>query len=88
MERKPRDTLVLAVRVPIPFAKSIYAAAGGQDRFAEWARALFQAAVAGKAPGVGTLQAQGYQEGRRQGWAAGNRLYLKVVTQVATELKG
>jgi len=82
-----RSSVVLALRVPNELAEKVYTAAGGQEHFAEWARALFAAAVAGKAPGVGTLQAQGYQEGRRQGWAHGNALFLKVVTQVAAELR-
>jgi hypothetical protein len=86
-QRKPRDTWILAVRVPIPFAKRVYDAAGGQDRFAEWARVLFEAAVAGKAPGPGALQAQGYQEGRRQGWSYANRVFRAALEQAAAELR-
>ena len=88
MARKPRDTVVLAVRVPIPFAEKVYAAAGGQDHFAEWARALFAAAVAGKPQGAGALQSQGYLEGKRQGWARGNAVFREALQAAAVKLKG
>ncbi len=75
-KRKERDTVVLAVRVPIPFAAKVHARAGGKEQFASWMRALLEAAVLGKAPGLGSLQTQGFQTGLRQGWAAGNAAHV------------
>jgi hypothetical protein len=70
--RRERDTVVLGVRVPIPFAEKVHTRAGGKEQFATWMRALLEAAVLGKAPGVGWLQSEGFQTGLRQGWSAGN----------------
>jgi len=79
--------VVLHIRVKIPFAEKVYGVAGGREGFAEWMHALLEAAVAGKAPGVGALQAQGYREGKRQGWVAANAVFRKALEAAAAELR-
>jgi hypothetical protein len=84
---KKRDTVVLAVRVSIPFAEKVYARAGGKDQFAIWMHALLEAAVLGRAPGLGSLQTQGFQTGLRQGWAHANTIFREALGAAAVKLK-
>jgi len=78
---------VVTFRVPNDLLARTLTVAGGKEHLAEWARALFQAAVAGKAPGLGTLQAQGYEEGKRQGWAHANKVFREALGVAVEKLK-
>jgi hypothetical protein len=78
---------VVTFRVPNALLAQIHVLAGSKTHLGEWARALFQAAVAGTAAGVGTLQAQGYEEGKRQGWAHANSVYRAALKVAVEKLK-
>lgn len=78
---------IVTFRVPNTLLAQALAVAGGSKAaLGEWARALFAAAVVGKSPGVGTLQAQGYEEGKRQGWAHANKVFRDALRRAADEL--
>lgn len=78
---------VVTFRVPNDLLERIHALAGGKTRLGEWARQLFLAAVAGKAAGLGTLQAQGYEEGKRQGWTHANKVFRDALHIALGQLK-
>jgi hypothetical protein len=78
---------IVTFRVPNELLGRVHALAGGKERLAEWGRALFAAAVAGKAPGLGTMQAQGYEEGKRQGWAHANKVFREALGVAVEKLK-
>jgi hypothetical protein len=78
---------VVTFRVPNALLAQIHTLAGGKTMLGEWARQLFLAAVAGKAAGLGTLQAQGYEEGKRQGWAHANSVYRAALRDAVERLK-
>ena len=78
---------VVTFRVPNALlAQALTAAGGTKALLGEWARALFAAAVAGKAPGTGTLQAQGYEEGKRQGWTHANAVFREALREATSKL--
>lgn len=78
---------VVTFRVPNALLARVLTVVGGKEKLGEWARALFAAAVAGKAPGAGTLQAQGYEEGKRQGWTRANEVFRAKLREAAAELE-
>ena len=78
---------MVTFRVPYDLLERVHALAGGKAHLGEWARQLFLAAVAGKAAGLGTLQAQGYEEGKRQGWARSNAVFREALRDAVERLK-
>jgi hypothetical protein len=83
-QKKPRNTVVLALRVPIATAEAIYAAAGGKERFAEWASRTFQQHLTDKPLGM----TAGFEEGKRQGWAHANMVFREALKVAVEKLKG
>jgi hypothetical protein len=83
-QKKPRNTVVLGLRVPIATAEAIYAAAGGKERFTEWASRAFQQHLTGLPLGI----AAGFEEGKRQGWAHANKVFREALGVAAERLKG
>ncbi len=81
------DTVVLSIRVKAPLAEALHARAGGKEHFTEWLHALLATAAAGRAPGAGALQMQGYEAGKRQGWARANQVFREALQRAAEELK-
>jgi hypothetical protein len=92
-DQKPRpgitgDTLVLSARVPETLYNAAVATAGGKAELGRWLRSIVSAAVAGKPQGAGALQSQGFQEGKRQGWAHGNAVFREALQAATAKLKG
>jgi len=85
---KPRDTVVLGLRVPIATADAVYAKAGGKERFPELFRSILQAIVGGHAPSRGAAQLEGFEEGKRQGWAHANKVFREALNIALGKLKG
>ena len=83
-QRKPRNTVVLALRVPGTTAEAIYTAAGGKERFAEWASRAFQQYLTDKPLGMTV----GFEEGKRQGWAHANTVFREALKVAVEKLKG
>lgn len=80
--------MVLSVRVPISVAQALHAAAGGQEHWTEWVTRLLQQALrGGQLPGPGTAQAEGFAEGKRQGWAFANKVFREALAEAAARLK-
>lgn len=87
-----RDSQPLAVRVPNELYDRIVAACGGAEtfkaNFPAWARRAFSAAVGSPRGGtLGGAQLDGFEEGRRQGWAHANRVFREALERAAKELK-
>jgi hypothetical protein len=84
MPRKARDTVVLSLRVPKPFAEAIHTKAGtGDGALTAWLIRTLQQALTGKAPGASA----GFEEGRRQGWAHANKVFREALGMAAEKLK-
>jgi hypothetical protein len=80
----------LSVRVPDAVAEAVYTAAGSQDgsALAEWLRLAVMQALRGGSPlGRGAATAAGYEEGKRQGWAAGNAALREALKAAYAKLK-
>ena len=87
-----RDSLPLAVRVPLELYDRIVAACGGEEAFTAnfpaWARRAFSAAVGAPRGGnLGDAQLSGFEEGRRQGWAHANQVFREALSKAAEKLK-
>lgn len=88
-----RDSYPVGVRVPKELYKCIFEACGGtresfQANFPTWARRAFAAAAGSPRGGnLGDAQLSGFEEGRRQGWAHGNRVFRAALERAAKELK-
>ena len=80
---------VLAVRVPNEVAEALLTAAGSEDALPEYLRHVLHAAAFGKLDfALGPVQAAGYNEGKRQGWAHANAVFRKALGAAVAELKG
>jgi hypothetical protein len=81
---KPRKTVVLSLRVPIPMAEAIRAKVGdGDGAMTEWLTRALQQALAGRPLGM----AEGFAEGKRQGWAHSNKVFREALKVAAEKLK-
>jgi hypothetical protein len=89
----------LAVRVPDDLYQAILEAAGVpivdgepdedafKQRFPEWARGVFRAATGKGFKTLSGAQLQGYEEGKRQGWARANAAFREALGVAAAKLK-
>lgn len=83
-----RDSTVRAVRISLTMASAVDAAAGGPAGFAEWARQAFALALrGGRSTGQGAAAAEGFVEGKRQGWAHANKVFREALGEAAARLK-
>jgi hypothetical protein len=83
-----KTSTVRAVRIPTAMADAIDVEAGGSTGFAEWARQAFALALrGGRMAGQGTATAEGFAEGKRQGWAHANKVFREALGVAAEKLK-
>lgn len=88
-----RDSQPVGVRIPNELYERIYETCGGTPEafnanFPAWARRAFTAALG--APLAGTLggaQLEGFEEGKRQGWAQANRVFREALQTAVVKLK-
>lgn len=87
------DSCPLTVRIPNELYDRIFAACGGTKEafhanFPAWARRAFSAAVGSPRGGtLGSAQLEGFEEGRRQGWAHANKVFREALEQAVAKLK-
>jgi hypothetical protein len=79
---------VLAVRVPNVVAEALEIKAGGPEALPEFLRRALYAAASSKLNVTRSgAQLEGYDEGKRQGWAHANRVFREALQKAAAELK-
>jgi hypothetical protein len=78
-----------AVRLPAAVADALDALIpGGHDNFAPWARQHFAELVGMGPRSKGAAMAEGFEEGKRQGWAHANKVFREALGSAAAKLKG
>jgi len=74
----------IAFRLPNELVDAAVERAGGREAISEWARGIIRRELAGRPQGLSEAQLQGYEEGKRQGWAHANRAFREAL-RVAVE---
>jgi hypothetical protein len=84
-----RNSTVLGVRLPNEEAADIYAAAGADhgSPLAEWLRTAIRQALRKGPLAAGSATAEGFAEGKRQGWAHANKVFREALGVAAGKLK-
>ena len=77
----------VATRLPLDIHERALALAGGKDGLAAWLRGVIKDAVGARSTGLGASQRAGYEEGVRQGWAAGNAALREALKAAYEKLK-
>ena len=78
-----------AVRLPAAVADALDALIpGGHANFAPWARQHFAELVGMGPRNKGAAMAEGFEEGKRQGWAHANKVFREALQAAAERLRG
>ena len=77
----------VAFRLPNELVAAAVDRAGGAENLNAWAREVIRRELQGRVQGLAPAQQQGFDEGKRQGWAHANKVFREALGVAVGKLK-